>query len=323
MKKIYPEKLEVGDEIRVVSPSSSIARIGGMKVNFPAKERLEAFGFTVTFGEYLEEDDLVHSSTIESRVKDLHNAFLDKNVKMVLVVIGGFNCNEILPYLDFDLIRNNPKIICGYSDTTALLNAIFVKTGLVTYYGPSYSSFKMNGLQEYQSEMWLRAVQNTSYSLEKSEKWSSDNWFIPLIPREYYATEWKVYQSGKTCGEIIGGEITTFALLQGTEYQPTTKNPVLFLELAEEDTYHDFNRMLSSILQIYPKPKALMIGRFPKPTGMSEELLLFILAKYPILKEIPVMYDLDFGHTQPIFTFEIGAEIEIDTQAGKLKIQEK
>lgn len=129
--------------IRVLSPSDSIERIGGFEANLSAKERLEKLDFTVTFSEHYQEYDLLNSASISSRVADLHAAFADPSVDVILATIGGSNSNELLPYLDYDLIAKNPKIICGYSDTTALLNAIYAKTGLVTYMGPSYSSFKI------------------------------------------------------------------------------------------------------------------------------------------------------------------------------------
>jgi GNAT superfamily N-acetyltransferase len=98
-------------------------------------------GFKITFSRNSREIDEVNSSSIESRVEDLHEAFLDKNVKAILTCIGGFNVNQILEYIDYSLIEANPKIICGFSDITALLNAIYSKTGLVTYHGPHFSSF--------------------------------------------------------------------------------------------------------------------------------------------------------------------------------------
>lgn len=83
------------------------------------------------------------------RIKDLHEAFLDNNVKMILTAIGGYNSNQLLRYIDYDIIKNNPQIICGFSDITALLNAIYTKSGLVTYSGPHFSNFGMNKGLEY------------------------------------------------------------------------------------------------------------------------------------------------------------------------------
>jgi muramoyltetrapeptide carboxypeptidase len=192
------KKLKKGDHIRVVSPSSSIQSIGGFEANLAAKERLEELGFHVSFSSNYFEHDLFDSASITSRVEDLHEAFADESVDAILATIGGYNSNELLPYLDYDLMAQNPKIFCGYSDTTALLNAIYTKTGIQTYMGPSYSSFKMKEGQEYQSQSWLKAVTQDNYDLVPSKDWSSDPWYLTRLPRAtFYPTEWKVYKAGK------------------------------------------------------------------------------------------------------------------------------
>ncbi|MBS7939281.1 LD-carboxypeptidase, partial [Streptococcus suis] len=101
---------------------------GGFKANHAAKERLEELGFKLSFSEHYFENDIFDSAPIASRVADLEAAFADESVDAILTTIGGVNCNELLPFLDFDLIARHPKIFCGYSDTTALLNAIYAKT---------------------------------------------------------------------------------------------------------------------------------------------------------------------------------------------------
>lgn len=307
------KKLKKGDHIRVVSPSSSIEHIGGFEANLVAKEKLEELGFDVSFSSNYFEHDLFDSASIASRVEDLHEAFLDSSVDAVLATIGGFNCNELLPYLDYDLIAQNPKIFCGYSDTTALLNAIYAKTGMQTYMGPSYSSFKMKEGQEYQSQSWLNAVTQDDYDLVPSKEWSSDPWYDPTKPRHFMPTEWKVYNAGSASGTIIGGNLSTFGLLRGTPYAPQEENYILFMEEAEEDDYIEFARHLAALLQAYPNPQAVIIGRFPKECEMTEEILLAILDKHPLLKTIPVLYDADFAHTQPLFTITIGAQATLDT----------
>lgn len=317
---IIPKRLEMGDEIRVVSPSSSMTHIGGLEANQAAKDYLENLGYKVTFGRHIHEHDMLESASIASRVADLHEAFLDDKVKMVLATIGGFNSNELLPYLDYDLIKAHPKLICGYSDSTAFLTAIQKKTGLITYMGPSFSSFKMKEGQDYQCQMWLKAVTGLDYELEPSEAWSSDPWYLPDHPRDFKSTEWKVYNHGQASGTITGGNLSTFSLLRGTPYFPQVAEPIVFVEEAEEDDYLNFDRALAALLQAIERPKALLIGRFPRECEMTEELLLYILDKFPVLKEIPVMYDLDFAHTQPLFTIPIGAKLFLDTGRQKLSV---
>lgn len=304
------KKLTKGSHIRVVSPSSSIKRLGGFEANLAAKEKLEELGFKTSFSKHYFESDIFESASIASRVEDLHEAFLDDSVDAVLATIGGFNSNELLPYLDYDLIAKHPKIICGYSDSTAFLNAIYAKTGLQTYMGPSYSSFKMKEGQDYQSRMWLQAMTQTSYDLLPSDQWSSDPWYDPTQPRHFMPTEWKVYNHGKASGTVIGGNLSTFGLLRGTPYAPQVKDYILFAELADGWHYTEFVRDLAAILQAYPNPQALCIG------------LLAILDKHPILKTIPVLYDMDFAHTQPLFTVTIGAKAELDTDKMVIHISE-
>ena len=317
------KRLKKGDHIRVVSPSSSIERIGGFEANVAAKEKLEALGFRLSFSEHYFENDIFDSAPIASRVADLEAAFANETVDAILTTIGGFNCNELLPYLDFDLIAQNPKIFCGYSDTTALLNAIYAKTGIQTYMGPSYSSFKMREGQDYQTQAWLNAVTQDSFTLEPSEEWSSDAWYIPDAPRTFFPTDWKVYNPGQASGVAIGGNLSTFALLHGTEFAPKPDKYILFLEEAEEDHYVEFTRHFAALLQVYPNPQAVLIGRFPKETEMTEEILLTILDKHPILKKVPVLYDLDFAHTQPLFTITIGGQVEIDTKTFSITFSKK
>ena len=308
------KRLKKGDHIRVVSPSSSIESIGGFEANVAAKKKLEALGFRLSFSEHYFENDIFDSAPIASRVADLEAAFANETVDAILTTIGGFNCNELLPYLDFDLIAQNPKIFCGYSDTTALLNAIYAKTGMQIYMGPAYSSFKMEQGQQYQTTSWLNAVTQDTYQLTPSLEWSSDAWYLPDAPRTFYPTEWKVYNPGQASGIAIGGNLSTFALLHGTEFAPKPDKYILFLEEAEEDHYVEFTRHFAALLQVYPNPQAVLIGRFPKETEMTEEILLTILDKHPILKKVPVLYDLDFAHTQPLFTITIGGQVEIDTK---------
>lgn len=308
------QPLKKGSHIRVVSPSSSIHRLGGFEANLAAKEKLESLGFKLSFSSnYLEPSDCLDSAPIASRVADLHEAFADPSVDAVLATIGGSNANELLPYLDYDLIARNPKLICGYSDTTALLNAIYAKTGLTTIMGPSYSSFKMVEGQPYQTQSWLEAMSLAPYSLTPSTEWSSDPWYDPSLPRTFFPTEWKVYGHGRASGTAIGGNLSTFGLLRGTPYAPQPDKYVLFLEEGESDDYIEFNRHLAAILQAYPNPQAVLIGRFPKECQMTEETLLYILDKHPVLKTIPVLYNLDFAHTQPLFSIRIGGQVTVDT----------
>ena len=141
-------KLKTGDEIRIISPSESLSLIA-VEQRGLATRRLEVMGFKVSFSDNSLESDEFISSSILSRVEDIHAAFLDPNVKGILTTIGGYNCNQLLRYIDYSIIQSHPKRLCGYSDITVLSNAIYAKTGLISYSGPHFSTFSMIHGNEY------------------------------------------------------------------------------------------------------------------------------------------------------------------------------
>jgi muramoyltetrapeptide carboxypeptidase len=315
-----PQILQPGDGIRIVAPSRSASILPKEGIE-AAKARLESLGFQVTFGKYIFEDDLQHSSSIEHRIADIHAAFADPHVKAILTVIGGFNSNELLPYLDYDLISKHPKIFCGYSDITAIATAITARCGFVTYSGPHFSSFQMEKGQDYQTSSFLAAVaQKDSYSLTSSSEWSDDAWYLDEENRNFERTEWKTYNEGTAEGTIWGGNLCTLNLLQGTPYMPELKDAILFVEDDYMVTPELFARDLTSLLQAVQSVKALVIGRFQRESKMTEEQLHFILDKHPILKRVPVLYNADFGHTQPVFTFPIGGKGTVSTRENTVYI---
>ncbi len=301
MKKIIPNKLKKGDEIRVIAPSRSmtILREDCIKI---AVERLEKEGFKVTFGKNVMDcfDKNYVCGSIEKRVKDLEEAFSDKNVKAILTVIGGFNSNQILPYINYDIIKENPKIICGYSDITILLDAIYTKTGLVTYYGPHFSSFGMKKGFEYTLEYFKKMFieENEKIEIKPSVEWSNDSWFKEQEKRTFIKNEGPlVINNGKAEGEIIGGNLCTLNLLQGTEYMPDLQDKILFLEddgLVGKNFLHEFDRNLESLLQTTTNVKGIVIGRAEKESEMTNEKWITLIKNKEKLKDIPVVANVDF-----------------------------
>ena len=140
---MLPARLKPGDEIRVIAPSRSLSVIWP-EMHDGAVEYWQQRGHHVTFARRSRELEDFMSPGVDARVEDIHEAFADPQVKMIISCIGGFSCNSILPRLDYDLIARNPKILCGYSDVTALLNAVHARTGMVTYHGPHFSTFGLD-----------------------------------------------------------------------------------------------------------------------------------------------------------------------------------
>jgi muramoyltetrapeptide carboxypeptidase LdcA involved in peptidoglycan recycling len=325
MKKIYPKKLQVGDEIRVIAPSCSLSIISSANREI-TNNRLSDLGFKVTFGKHVEEIDEFQSSSIKSRVADLHRAFLDPKVKAVFAVIGGFNCNQLLKYIDWKIIKNNPKIFIGYSDLTALQNAIFAKTGLVTYSGPVWSSFGQKLYFDYTLEYFKKCLMSDDeFAIKPSERWSDDKWYIDQDKRKLIKNNgWLVINKGKASGTILGANLCTLNLLQGTEYFPNLNNSVLFLEDDDDGSKNvGFDRDLQSLVHqpSFKSVKGIVIGRFPKTSEVTNEKLIKIIKSKAELKNIPVIAGVDFGHTSPIITFPIGGEVSIDTGRKSITVE--
>ncbi|WP_241987049.1 S66 peptidase family protein [Cryobacterium sp. Sr3] len=312
---IVPPKLRSGDIIRVVAPARSKAFATEHLDPELIERRFKEMGLVLTFGQHVDERDAFDSSSIASRVADLHAAFADPDVKAILTVIGGSNSNELLPYLDWDLIASNPKILCGYSNITALQNAILARTGLVTYSGPHWSSFGMRDHFERTAAWFTQTLfDDAPVNLLPSPEWTDDLWFLDQDVRVTMPSQgWWTLQDGHAEGQIIGTNMTTIAGLQGTPYMPSLNSSILVLEDTAGTDPADFARHLTSILQL---PDAvgvlgLVIGRFQTDTGMTQELLTEIISRQPVLKDLPVLANVDVGHSSPQATFPIGGTLEI------------
>lgn len=316
-------KLKPGDKVQVVAPARSLAIISD-HTRAVAKARFEQLGLSLSFAKHCEVMDEFCSSSIEQRVEDLHQAFRDDSVSAIFAVIGGHNSNQLLPYLDYDLIRNNPKIICGYSDVTALTNAIYAKTGLITYSGPAYSTLGMVHGIDYTLDYLRQCLfSEAPYGIENPVQWSDDLWFLDQENRQFNSDDGiGVFHSGQAKGRVVGGNLCTLNLLQGTEYMPDLTNSVLFIEDDELTYAENFDRDLQSLLQqrTFAQVRGLVIGKFQNKSNISEATLRRILSSKRELEGIPVLYNVSFGHTTPQICFPIGGQVEIDTQAPK-KIQ--
>lgn len=312
---IIPAKLQKGDEIRVIAPARSLSMSFIQNVKEDAVKKFEKLGFMLTFGKHVEEIDEFSSTSIESRVEDLHQAFQDRSVKMLITVIGGFNSNQLLKYLDYEMIKNNPKIICGYSDITALTNAIFAKTGMVTYSGPHFFNFgdqkSFEDTWEYFEKCLLRS---NTYKVEPSDKWSDDLWANDQNNRKFVDNDgYLVINEGNAEGTIVGGNLCTFNLLQGSEYMPSLKDSVLFIEDDYESDPATFDRDLQSLIHQpgFNGVRGIVIGRFQVKSGVTNEDLRKIINTKKELNDIPVLANADFGHTTPMITYPIGGKAKL------------
>lgn len=302
-------KLKPGDEVRVIAPSRNLTEVR-QDVHHHAIDFWEKEGFHITFSKNSQEVNQFHSSSIASRVEDIHEAFLDPNVKMIITCLGGFNANQLLRYLDYDLIAKHPKILCGYSDITVLTNAIYARTGLVTYHGPHFSTFGFDQEVEFTWNAFYNCVmQDGPISVTSSET----------------AKKCYTIQEGSCEGAIIGGNLCTLNLLQGTPYIPDIRNKVLFLEddnIMGPYFCYEFDRNLESLLQTEGADtiKGIVFGRFDDSCGLTIEMITNIVrGKVP--DNIPVIFGADFGHVFPMITFPIGGTVRISADINSAEIQ--
>jgi len=292
MKKLVPSKLQKNDLIRIIAPSRSLQLISEETKQI-ANKRFEEMGLTLSFGTHVDEINDFASSSIESRVEDIHDAFADKKVKAILTVIGGFNSNQLFRYIDWDLIKNNPKILCGFSDITALNNAIYAKTGLITYSGPHYSSFGQKLHFDYSLKYFNKCLlSDEQFEITPSKEWSDDAWYLDQDKRELLPNEgYFIINEGEAEGTIIGANLCTFNLLHGTEYMPSLIDSILCIEDDYESAPHTFDRDLQSLIHQpeFDEVKGIVIGRFQKASKMTNDLLKQIIETKKELKKFQLL----------------------------------
>ncbi len=319
---IYPKKLKSGDTIRVIAPARSINIISEANIQH-ATTTLESIGLKVTFGKNVRNESHLGTASIQDRIDDIHDAFTDKNIRGILTVIGGYSSNQLLPHLDYTLIKDNPKILCGYSDITALQHAIYSQSKLISYSGPHFSSFAMHKHLSYTQKHFEQMLfESHPINIEPADNYTDDAWYLNQQERDLVKNPgfW-VIQPGRADGTILGGNLGTLQLLSGSTYYPNTINNVLFIEDVSNTSGHidiqEWERNLHALTQqpLFKHTKALIIGRFERRFGVNRELLTKICRSIQALQEIPIIGNIDFGHTTPSITFPIGGTCSLNTDS--------
>ena len=298
-----------------------------------AVQRLADLGIDISYGKNIGRGGFMGSASIIERVDEIVDAFTNPKIDGIMAIIGGINSEELLDYIPWDIIAKNPKFFCGFSDITVLQNALLAKCDMVTFSGPHFSSFYMKHGFDYTLENFKKALAGGEYAVQPSTQWANDKWWIEQENRTFYKNNgWKVINPGTANGRIIGGNLSSFAILQGTEYMPDFKNSVLFLEestMQEEGTEATFQFFLRQLGGLIKQPgfdgvRGIAIGRFHTDAGVTDKHLEYIVESHPKLKNIPIIANLDFGHTVPIFTFPIGGQCEFNADAnGKIDLKLK
>lgn len=327
MTTLLPNKLQPGNTVRIITPARSLAMpwLNDAEMKKNAQQKFDELGINLTFGKNVYEIDEFDSSSIAARLEDLHEAFSDQSVHAILTGIGGFNSNQLLRYIDYELISKKPKILCGYSDITALSNALYAKTGLITYSGPQYFTFGDKAGLDYTLEFFKKCLfSDDPFEVVPSEKWSNDRWVGHQEERSFVENEgyWCINE-GSAGGIIVGGNQCTFNLLQGTEFIPSMADCILFLEDDYEAHAATIDRDLQSLIHLpqFSKVKGLVFGRFQPESGVTRELITKIVKTKKELTHLPVLANVDFGHTTPLITFPIGGTAKLNVSTAKSSLQ--
>lgn len=275
----------------------------------------------------------------EERAKDLMEAFKDPSIKGIVSCIGGDESIRILPYIDYEVIRNNPKIFIGYSDST-VTHFICMKAGICSFYGPAVlSEFAENIKMFDYTKFYINRVLFTNDvigNIRPSEIWTSEHlpWEIEnkFIPRKVNKNmEYELLQgSGKVQGHLIGGCIDVLEMLKGTEVWPSSdkwKDGILFLETSEdkpEPTYVEYwlrNYGAQGILQ---NINGIVFGKPYDNVYYNEykEAFIKVIRDELKLKDLPILFNVNFGHTAPMITIPYGAKAEIDCEEKGFSIIE-
>ena len=305
MNKILPKKLNKGDTIGVTAPSGPIIgeKIEELK---KAKEIVEKNGFKVQFSKNIFSNTNGYSSTAKEKAKDINEMFTNKKIKMIWFAKGGENCNSTFDYLDFNLIKENPKIICGFSDITSLTNVITDKTGLVTFSGTNFKTI---------------ATDETDFSYKQIlNRFVSAN--LDIEPEnEKYIT----INNGQAKGELIGGNLTLTSLLTAGKYKIDFIDKILFLEeLGYEADPEAVSRNLYYMKQngVFDKIKGLWIGNYEHESGISLEKIVTDTLENNY--NFPIIKSNNFGHIDKKTVIPIGTMAEINTdKKQKIKLVEK
>jgi len=324
-----PKILKPGDTIGIIAPANTARTIDRDNWERGIK-KLESKGFKLKIGKHINSLYGHAAGTVAERAEDLMSMFKDPKVDAIMTVYGGYNCHQLLPYLDYETIRNNPKIFIGFSDITALNNALYAKTGLVNFSGPAFITFTQPELPEFTERYFDQVIieGRDEVILEASSRWAEDAWWKKENgeKREWKKNPgWKVLKEGKGTGIAIGGNIGTLLLLAGTPYWPDMEGKILFAEDDNVETTQSIDRFFTKLrhMGVYDQIKGMVIGRFPSVVGFKDnDSLAMIIEEATCGYDFPIISEVDFAHTDPLITIPIGIKCFIDAAKKEIKFIE-
>lgn len=291
---IMPEAISWNAKVGLIAPASPIYNTDEFDEMLVT---LKDLGFQLTLGEHVRDRNGYLAGKDEDRASDLHSMFSNDQIEAVLCIRGGWGCNRILPLLDYDLIRENPKPLIGFSDITSLHNALLTKSGLVSFHGPVGKS-DWNGFTRESFEKALIDKETQTYSLPEEE------------------TDAFVIRGGKAEGRLLGGNLSVLTAMIGSEYLPDFKDSILFLEDVGEDVYR-MDRMLThlKLSGILDDISGFIFGKCTSCDAGSNSLTLKQVFDDHIKPlNIPAYYGAMISHESQNVTIPVGIRAELDAE---------
>ncbi|MGC6388191.1 S66 family peptidase [Ewingella sp. S1.OA.A_B6] len=328
---LFPPALKTGDTIGFFS-SSSPATVTASRRFARGKQFLEEKGFVLKAGSLTGKSDHYRSGSIQARVEELNQLIRDPQVRCIMSTIGGSNSNSVLPLLDYDALLADPKIIIGYSDTTALLAGIYAKTGLITFYGPalvaSFGEFPPLVDETYASFADIvMAKLSEPYSYRLPSLWTDEklNWNdeTPVRTKQLYPNTCRFLGRGWVEGRVIGGNLNTMSGIWGSHYMPEIRQgDILFIE----DSLKDIGTVERSFSMlklngIFDRVSAILLGKHELfDDGGTGRQPVDVLLEVLNGQEIPLVDGFDCCHTHPMLTLPLGANLAIDFSRQQVHI---
>jgi muramoyltetrapeptide carboxypeptidase len=309
---VLPRRLAPGDTVGIVAPASATFQTVDVAI---ARESLEALGLKVKVGEHVLARHGYLAGADKDRAADINRFFADDSVRAVLPIRGGWGSSRVLPHLDYDAMRANPKVVVGFSDITALHLAIQAKTGLVTFHGP-------NGLgrwDEWSLDYFKRLLfSGEALTMENPTKLSDRNALTQTENRV------QTIVPGTARGRLLGGNLTVLTAILGSPYVPSFDGAILFLEDVGEDLYR-IDRMFTQLklAGILSRIRGFVFGTCAEcgpGEGFASLSLEEILNDHIRPLGVPAWFGAMIGHQTPQWTVPVGADAEIDAARGTIRL---
>jgi len=302
---IFPEKLKIGDTIAIIAPSGPVSK----EAADSCKKLVEDMGYKVKMGKCVYRSIHGYSAgTGEEKAEEINQMFADKEVNAIWCIRGGDTSSHAMDKIDYEIIRNNPKIFVGYSDITSLHVNFNQKCDLVTFHGPMVKSNMLNDYDNF-----------TKNSFEKALNMENE-----LVLENPSGEDLKVMVEGYTEGIIVGGNLALLTSMIGTPYEVDTKGKILFIEEVDE-AVRRLDRMIYQLKYSGKLDDAagIIFGDFTDCTNEADnkytvvEMLKDVLADY----KKPVMYNIKSGHCYPTATIPFGTICVMDTKNKLIKFK--